>query len=66
MTSDSQKRMVLLFTIGFFLVVLIGCPLLGSTNISFQKVFQSWPPAPDNRDAQIFSPSACPGVSWRS
>jgi len=54
MTSDSQKRMVLLFTIGFFLVVLIGCPLLGSTNISFQKVFQSWPPAPDNRDAQIF------------
>jgi iron complex transport system permease protein len=37
-----------------FLVVLIGCPFVGPTTISFQKVFQSLTPSVDNQDAQIF------------
>jgi iron complex transport system permease protein len=54
MISSSQRKWALfLILIGFF-IVLIGCPLLGSTSISFSKVFQAWPPAPGNQDAQIF------------
>jgi iron complex transport system permease protein len=48
------KTTVLIITIIMFLVVLIGCPFVGPTTISFQKVFQSLTPSVDNQDAQIF------------
>ncbi len=52
---SSQQRSTVLFLLSIsFLLALTGCPLLGSTSISFSKVFQAWPPAPDNQDAQIF------------
>jgi iron complex transport system permease protein len=54
MISSGQRKLVLLLIFATFLVALLGCPLLGSTSISFSKVFQSWPPLPENRDAQIF------------
>jgi iron complex transport system permease protein len=48
------KTTVLIITVIMFLVVLIGCPFVGPTTISFQKVFQSLTPSVDNQDAQIF------------
>jgi len=48
------KTTVLLLTLVLFLVVLLGCPFVGPTTISYQKVFQSFTPSLDNQDAQIF------------
>jgi iron complex transport system permease protein len=52
--SNQTKFTVLLLTFFLFLVVLIGCPFVGPTVISYQKVFESLTPALDNQDAQIF------------
>ena len=54
MNRTGTKTTVLIITIILFLVVLIGCPFVGPTTISFQKVFQSFTPSVDNQDAQIF------------
>jgi iron complex transport system permease protein len=54
MITSNQRNLFLFLILMAFLIVLIGCPLLGSTSISFSKVFQAWPPAPGNQDAQIF------------
>jgi iron complex transport system permease protein len=54
MNQPVLKNSVLFFSVFFFALVLLGCPLLGSTHISFHQVFQAWPPAADNQDAQIF------------
>jgi iron complex transport system permease protein len=54
MNNTQTKSTVLLITFFLFLVVLFGCPFAGPTTISYQKVFQSFTPSPDNRDAQIF------------
>ncbi len=54
MISSFQKRLTLWVLFLLFLVSLFVCPLLGSTSISFSKVFQVWPPAPGNQDAEIF------------
>ncbi len=54
MNRAGTKTTVLIITIIMFLVVLIGCPFVGPTTISFQKVFQSLTPSVDNQDAQIF------------
>ena len=50
----SSKTFVLLLTLALFALVLLGCPLVGPTTVSWHKVFQAWPPSPDNQDAQIF------------
>jgi iron complex transport system permease protein len=52
--STQTKFTVLLLTFFLFLIVLIGCPFVGPTVISYQKVFQSFTPSLDNQDAQIF------------
>jgi iron complex transport system permease protein len=52
--STQTKFTVLFLTFFLFLIVLIGCPFVGPTVISYQKVFQSITPALDNQDAQIF------------
>jgi iron complex transport system permease protein len=44
----------LLFTIILFLIVLMVCPFVGPTSLSYAKVFQAWPPLPENQDAQVF------------
>lgn len=54
MISSGQRKLVLFLILTGFFIVLIGCPLIGSTSISFSKVFQAWPPTPGNQDAQIF------------
>lgn len=54
MNRAGTKTTVLIITVIMFLVVLIGCPFVGPTTISFQKVFQSLTPSVDNQDAQIF------------
>jgi iron complex transport system permease protein len=54
MISSGQRKFVFFLIFAGFLVVLIGCPLLGSTSISFSNIFHNWPPAPGNQDAQIF------------
>jgi iron complex transport system permease protein len=52
--SIQTKFTVLFLTFFLFLIILIGCPFVGPTVISYQKVFQSFTPALDNQDAQIF------------
>jgi iron complex transport system permease protein len=54
MNRTQTKFTVLFLTFFLFLVVLIGCPFVGPTVISYQKVFQSLTPSLDNQDAQIF------------
>jgi iron complex transport system permease protein len=54
MNRSGLQTSVLLLTGIFFLLVLFGCPLVGPTNISFEKVFQSFAPSSGNQDAQIF------------
>jgi iron complex transport system permease protein len=54
MTKPFSKSGVLILTVLFFLTTLLLCPLWGSAKLSFSQVFQSWPPSPDNQDAQIF------------
>ena len=75
MRNPLSKNLVFLLTALFFLTALLLCPLWGSVKLSFSQVFQSWPPAPDNQDAQIFfnvrlprvllaalTGAACPGT----
>jgi len=52
--TAGTKTLVLLVTLFLFALVLFGCPLVGPTSVSWAKVFQAWPPSPDNQDAQIF------------
>jgi iron complex transport system permease protein len=52
--SVKTKTTVLVLTFVLFLAVLLGCPFVGPTVISYQKVFQSLTPSVDNQDAQIF------------
>ncbi len=54
MNSVKTKTTVLVLTFVLFLVVLFGCPFVGPTVISYQKVFQSLTPSLNNQDAQIF------------
>jgi iron complex transport system permease protein len=54
MSSTTTKTFVLSLTFILFILVLLGCPFIGSTTISYGQVFHAWPPAPDNTDAQIF------------
>jgi iron complex transport system permease protein len=54
MSRSALKNFVLGISLLFFFLVLVGCPFVGSTTISWDKVFQAWPPLPDNQDAQIF------------
>ena len=50
----STKVQALVFTVTLFLVVLIVCPFIGPTTISYSNVFQGWGAALNNQDAQIF------------
>jgi len=54
MTGPGKKKFVLFLSLIFFIVVVFGCPFIGPTSISYEKVFDSLHPAPDNQDAQIF------------
>jgi iron complex transport system permease protein len=54
MSSARTKSVVLAVTLLLFFIVILGCPFLGPTTISYQKVFQSFAPSLDNQDAQIF------------
>jgi iron complex transport system permease protein len=54
MKGPHRAWSVLLFTLFIFLLVLALCPFVGPTSLSYEKVFQAWPPAPDNQDAQVF------------
>ena len=54
MNRTSSKAFVLLLTLALFTLVLLGCPLVGPTTVSWHQVFQAWPPSPGNQDAQIF------------
>lgn len=49
-----MKVPVLLLSFLFCGAVLMGAPFLGSTSLSYDQVFRSWTPSPDNQDAQIF------------
>ncbi|HUO58036.1 MAG TPA: iron ABC transporter permease [bacterium] len=48
------RGMVLFLTAIVFIFVLLGCPFLGPTTISYGKVFQHLPSTMDNQDALIF------------
>jgi len=54
MNHSGVKTSVLLLTFLLFLLVLFGSPFIGPTTLSYDHIFQSWPPSPDNQDAQIF------------
>ena len=54
MTNFKSKGFVLFATVLFFAAVLLGCPFVGPTVISYDKVFHSLGSAMDNQDAQIF------------
>ncbi|HVZ80066.1 MAG TPA: iron ABC transporter permease [bacterium] len=54
MIHSHHPGRVLLFTILLFLIVLAVCPFIGPTTLAYGKVFLTWPPAPDNQDAQVF------------
>ncbi len=54
MKSASTKILVLIGTILLFLVVLVSCPFIGPTHISYDMVFKSLSPVSSNQDAQIF------------
>jgi iron complex transport system permease protein len=54
MTNFKSKGFVLFATILFFFLVLIGCPFVGPTAISYDRVFHSFGSPLDNQDAQIF------------
>ncbi len=54
MNQTGTKNLVLLLTFVFFGFVLFGCPFVGPTTLSYEKIYHVWPPAPDNTDAQIF------------
>ena len=54
MTRDSGKKIILFLSLIFFVIVLFGSPFVGPTSISYENVFQSFSPAADNQDAQIF------------
>ncbi len=54
MTTSQVKTAVLFLSLVLFIVVLFGCPFVGPTTISYHQVFQSFPPAQNNQDGQIF------------
>lgn len=54
MTPSHHPRTALFLTLFLFALVLAICPFVGPTSLSYEKVFQAWPPAPGNQDAQVF------------
>ncbi len=54
MNNSRGKKWVLFLSLIFFIIVIFGCPFVGPTTISYERVFESLAPSPDNQDAQIF------------
>lgn len=54
MNTISNKNLALFLTLVLFFLILLGCPFIGPTTLSYAKVFHTWPPVMDNPDSQIF------------
>lgn len=52
--NHPSKAWILPMTFFFFMAVLLGCPFVGPTHLSYDKVFGGVPVFPDDQDARIF------------